>query len=65
MRKPCRGGSQIYKGTYSLGMEDNVTLNLDRELAGRKNHVEQVIINGNHLTMIDSDGTQLTFNKVP
>jgi len=32
-------------------------------LAGRKNHVEKVVINGDRLTMTDSDGTQLTFDK--
>jgi hypothetical protein len=58
-----KAGPQTFKGTYSLGMGDNVTLKLDQELAGRKNHVEKVVINGDRLTMTDSDGTQLTFDK--
>jgi hypothetical protein len=58
-----KAGPQTFKGTYSLGMGDNVTLKLDQELAGRKNHVEKVVINGDRLTMTDSDGTQLTFGK--
>jgi hypothetical protein len=58
-----KAGPQTFKGTYSLGMGDSVTLKLDRELAGRKNHVEKVVINGDRLTMTDSDGTQLMFDK--
>jgi hypothetical protein len=45
-------------------MGDNVTLNLDQELSGRKTHVEKVTISGDQLTMTDSDGTALTFKKV-
>jgi hypothetical protein len=57
-------GPITFKGTYSLGMGDNVTLKLDKELAGRKNHTEKVSISGDRLTMTDSDGTALTFKKV-
>jgi hypothetical protein len=53
-----------YTGTYSLGMGDTVTLNLDQELAGRKQHAEKVSINGDKLTMSDSNGSGLTFSKV-
>jgi hypothetical protein len=60
-----KAGPQTYTGKYSLGLGSYVTLNLDRELAGRKVHVEQVSINGNQLTMTDSDGTTLDFNKAP
>jgi hypothetical protein len=52
-----------FTGTYSLGMGDNVTLNLDTELAGRKQHVEKVKIEGDKLTMTDSDGTAMSFVK--
>jgi hypothetical protein len=41
-----------------------VTMNFDTELGGRKVHAEKIIINGDQLTMTDSDGTQLTFQKV-
>jgi hypothetical protein len=54
---------QTFTGTYSLGMGDYVTLNLDQELAGRKSHAEHVNIIGNQLTMRDSDGTEVVFNK--
>lgn len=56
-------GPQAYTGKYSLGGGDSVTLHLDKELANRKTHVQKVVINGENLTLIDSDGTQLTFNK--
>jgi hypothetical protein len=58
-------GPQRFTGKYSLGMGSNVTLNLDQELAGRKVHVEKVTISDNQLTMTDSDGTQISFNKAP
>lgn len=60
-----RAGTQTFTGKYSLGMGSYLTLNLDRELAGKKIHVEEVTINGNELTMTDLDGTHITFNKVP
>ena len=56
--------AQTYSGTYSLGMGDNVSFNLDQELAGRKNHVEKIRVNGNRLTMTDSDGTEVGFDRV-
>ena len=56
-----RVGPMDYTGTYKLGAGDKVTLQLDKELAGRKDHEESVVIKGNRLTMTDSDGTSLTF----
>jgi hypothetical protein len=50
-------------GKYSLGTGDNVTLTFDKELDGRKSHTEKVAINGDKLTMTDSDGTAVTFTK--
>jgi hypothetical protein len=50
-----------FTGTYSLGMGDRVTLKLDRELAGFKNHVERVSIVGDRLTM--TDGTSMVFER--
>jgi hypothetical protein len=55
---------QTFTGTYSLGMGDYVTLNLDQELGGKKSHAERVSILGNQLTMRDSDGTEVVFSKV-
>lgn len=57
------GGQTTFKGAYTLGFGDIVTLNLDQELAGRKTHVETIVINGDHLTMTDTDGTAVTFVK--
>jgi hypothetical protein len=59
-----RAGPITMTGTYSLGWGDYVTLKLDRELEGRKNHTERISISGDRLTMTDSDGTSLTFEKV-
>jgi hypothetical protein len=57
------GSSDPYGGSYSLGMGSAVTLTLDRELEGRKIHVEKITIDGDQLTMTDSDGMQLTFQR--
>lgn len=59
-----RAGPQTFTGKYSLGMGSNVTLKFEQDLAGRKVHVEKISIGGDQLTMTDSDGTQVTFNKV-
>jgi hypothetical protein len=63
-------GSLVYRtlmarftGKYSLGGGDTVTLHLDQDLAGRKEHSEKVVISGDKLTMTDSDGTSITFSK--
>jgi hypothetical protein len=58
-----RIGPQALSGRYSLGMGNSVTFNMDQELAGRKSHTETIVINGNQLTMTDTDGTTLTFNR--
>jgi hypothetical protein len=55
--------NQNYSGTYSLGMGPTVTLNLDQEFNGQKTHAEKIVVNGDELTMTDSDGTQLAFQK--
>jgi outer membrane lipoprotein-sorting protein len=56
-------GPQALTGKYSLGMSDYVTFNLDQPLGGMKQHIETIVINGNQLTMTDSDGTQVIFTK--
>lgn len=63
-------GGLVYKigpmsltGTYTLGSGNTVTFHLNQELAGRKDHQEKVAINGNRMTVTDSDGTELTFQK--
>ena len=61
---PTGGSPTSYRGTYSLGIGDAVTLSLDRELAGSKTHVETIVIEGDRLTMTDSDGTKMIFTKM-
>jgi hypothetical protein len=50
-------------GTYTLGGGDKVILNLDEQLAASKTHEESVTIRNNILTMTDTDGTRLDFEK--
>jgi hypothetical protein len=52
-----------FNGTYELGAGPKVTLKLDKELAGSKKHEETVVIKDGKLTMSDSDGTSMTFEK--
>jgi hypothetical protein len=59
-----RAGPKTFSGTYSLGFGDYVTFNLDEPLVGRKQHSEKVIIEGKFLTMMDADGTTMTFKKI-
>jgi hypothetical protein len=58
-----RGGGQTYTGTYSLGMANSVTMHLDQDLAGRRTHVETIVVNGDRLTMRDPDGTEVKFER--
>jgi hypothetical protein len=52
------------KGTYTLGTGDTVTFHLDEAIGGKKEGAEKIVISGDALTMTDSDGTSLTFDKV-
>ncbi|HKB36197.1 MAG TPA: hypothetical protein VKD72_07065 [Gemmataceae bacterium] len=56
---------KIYTGKYTLGAGRAVTLHLDEAVAGLKTHTETVVIQGNRLTMTDTDGTELSFIKQP
>jgi hypothetical protein len=57
-------GAQTFTRTYSIGKGDRVTLNLDHEIKGTKQHLEKVVIVNDRLTMTDGDGTECTFSKV-
>lgn len=58
-------GPTTFTGTYTLGTGNTVTFHLDQDLAGKgKTHAEKVSIVGDNLTMTDSDGTSMTFDKV-
>jgi hypothetical protein len=58
-----RVGNKAFTGTYSLGAFNTVTLNLDKTDGGRESNAEKIVINGDHMTMTDSGGTQVTFVK--
>jgi len=52
-------------GTYALGNGNRVTFRLDQDVSGKKEHQERITINGDELTMDDSDGTRHVFVRVP
>jgi hypothetical protein len=53
-----------YTGRYSLGSGDYVTLHLDQPLEGSKTHRQRIIIRGDTLQLIDTDGTSITFDRM-
>jgi hypothetical protein len=53
-----------FTGRYSLGSNDYVTIYLDRPLQGRRTHRQKIIILGDTMQLIDSDGTSVTFDRV-
>jgi hypothetical protein len=57
-------GNESYTGTYSLGMGPTVTFQFEQEFNGRKIHAEKIVINGDELTLTDSDGKELPFRKL-
>ena len=58
-----KAGPITFTGTYELKAGDKVVLKLDQELAGRKEHDQKIAIKDGKLTMSDSDGTTLDFEK--
>jgi hypothetical protein len=52
------------KGTYTLGEGDKVVFTMEQEVSGKKKHEETIVIKDDRLTMTDSDGTTLMFEKV-
>jgi hypothetical protein len=63
-----RDGSLVYhtpmgefRGTYTLDPGDTVVWNFTRELGGSRRHQQTCIINGNRMTVKDTDGTTLDF----
>jgi hypothetical protein len=59
-------GQQLIEltGRYEPWLGDYVYLHMDKPLAGRKTHLEKIVIKNKELTMIDSDGTKVTFELV-
>ena len=58
-----KAGPTTFTGTYVLKAGDKVLLKLDQELAGRKEHDQKIMIKDGKLTLSDSDGTTLDFEK--
>ena len=54
---------KLHTGKYNLGAGKYVTLSLDEAVAGMKTHTETVVIEGDRLTMTDTDGTALSFRR--
>lgn len=54
---------KMNSGTWKLNNGDYVTLSFDQEVSGRKKHREKIVIEGDKLTMTDSDGKSLTFKR--
>ena len=50
-------------GKYECNSGYFVTLKFDQKLNDRKQHVEKIVVDGDHLTMTDSDGTSVTFTR--
>jgi uncharacterized lipoprotein NlpE involved in copper resistance len=57
-------GADTYTGTYSLSYGDYVTLHFDQVLEGSKTHRQRIIIQGDTLKLIDTDGFTVTFSRV-
>jgi hypothetical protein len=53
-----------YRGTYTLGMGDSVSLKFDQVVGYWRTHSQSITVSGNYLIMKDPDGTKLTFTKV-
>lgn len=56
---------RILRGKYEYNSGDYVTLTFDEKLNDRKQHVEKIVVSedGKEMTMTDSDGTSLTFER--
>ncbi len=54
---------KIHTGKYTLGPGHMVTLNLDTPVAGMKTHTEKIVVEGERMTMTDTDGTSIPFRK--
>lgn len=50
-----------YRGTYTLSSGDDVVWNFTRALGGSNRHEQRVSINGNRMSVHDTDGTTLDF----
>lgn len=60
----ARAGERTFTGTYALGKGYQVTLKFTEPLAGRRKHQETIVVDGDELQMMDSDGVYARFNRV-
>src|SRR5215218_4250474 len=51
-------------GHYALYSDDYVTFYLDEPLAGSKTHRERIVVRGDTMQLIDTDGTSIPFDRV-
>ncbi len=58
-----RFGDRTHTGTYSFGMGDAVIMTFDKPLPTGKTHRESITLKEDRLTMMDPDGTKMTFSK--
>ena len=58
------GPVQKWTGKYELLAGDQVRLLTEQELGGRKDNIEKIVIEKDLLTMTDTDGTELGFDRV-
>lgn len=56
-------GSQSSFGTYSLGSGNSVTFKLKKDVGGSKSPASKIIIDGDKLTLVKTDGTEETYSK--
>jgi hypothetical protein len=57
-------GAKPAKGKIELKQQDSVMLHFEEEFNGRKDHEEQITIVKDVLTLTDTDGTVLKFDRV-
>lgn len=51
------------KGTYTIGSGDFVTLTFDKPIEGQRTHRQKIVIKGDNMQFIDSDGTMLNLMR--
>jgi len=56
-------GSQSSIGTYALGSGDKITFKLKKDVGGSKSPASKIIIEGDKLTLVKTDGTEETYSK--
>ena len=58
-----RAGNRTYRGVFALGRGDRVIFKFPYELAGLKDHTQRIAIDGDRLTLTDTNGVQVAFAR--